>query len=362
MRILFCIGNLLKGGAERVAANLCNYLISENAVTIVLTQNKKSVYEIDKKIEMEYLDEGQKYNNFILKNFTRINKLIHIIKEKKPDIIISFLPEPSYRVLFLKLFNPRLKVIVSVRNDPRVEYKSKISKFIMKILYPLADGFVFQTQEAKEYFSKKIQKNSIVIPNPINKDFLCEPYNGEREKNIVTVGRLEKQKNHKLLIQAFSKLPKEFQEYKLIIYGEGSLRNELQEQINTLGLENRIIIAGQVEDVKKEIYKASVFVLSSDYEGMPNALMEAMALGIPCISTDCPCGGPKFLIKNGYNGYLVPVNNIEELSKVIKEVLENNQIDISKNANKIIEDLNPSKINKKWQEYITEIVRKEKKN
>lgn len=357
MKLMFCIGEMKKGGAERVVANLSNYLIKHNEeVNIITTIKGKSFYELDKKINLDGLDDDKLHKNFIIKNKKRLKKLKAILKNKKPDIIVSFLPEPSYRVLFLKIFNRQLKVIVSVRNDPKVEYKSRINRLIMKLLYPLADGFVFQTKEAQEYFSKKIQNKSVIIPNPINEDFICEPYNGEREKIIVTVGRLEEQKNHKMLIEAFSKLPEEFKEYKLIIYGEGSLRNKLEEQINELKLKNRVLLPGQVDNVKEKIYKASLFVLSSKYEGMPNALMEAMALGIPCISTDCPCGGPRFLIKNGYNGYLVPVNDTCSLLKTMQNVLNKNQTEASQKVHKIAVDLHPNKINKEWEKYIVKII------
>lgn len=355
MKILFCIGNLSKGGAERVVANLCNYLIKEDETTIVTTKGKKSEYNLDERIKINCLENEEANKNFILKNIERIKKLQKIVKNENPDIIISFLPEPSYRILFLKIFNHKLKVIVSVRNDPKVEYKSILSKCVMKILYPLANGFVFQTQEAQEYFCRNIQKKSIIIPNPIKEEFICEPYIGEREKIIVTVGRLEEQKNHKMLIEAFSKLSEEFSEYKLIIYGEGSLRKELEKQIKDLKLLNRVLLPGQVDNIKEKIYKASLFVLSSKYEGMPNALMEAMALGIPCISTDCPCGGPRFLIKNGDNGYLVNINNVEELANTIKKVVKSDQTKVSKNANKITIKLNPKNINNKWKKYIKEI-------
>ncbi len=357
MKLMFCIGEMKKGGAERVVANLSNYLIKHNEeVNIITTIKGKSFYELDKKINLDGLDDDKLHKNFIIKNKKRLKKLKAILKNKKPDIIVSFLPEPSYRVLFLKIFNRQLKVIVSVRNDPKVEYKSRINRLIMKLLYPLADGFVFQTKEAQEYFSKKIQNKSVIIPNPINEDFICEPYNGEREKIIVTVGRLEEQKNHKMLIEAFSKLPEEFKEYKLIIYGEGSLRNKLEEQINELKLKDRVLLPGQVDNVKEKIYKASLFVLSSKYEGMPNALMEAMALGIPCISTDCPCGGPRFLIKNGYNGYLVPVNDTCSLRKTMQNVLNKNQTEARQKVHKIAVDLHPNKINKEWEKYIVKII------
>lgn len=360
MNILFNMGSLKKGGAERVASNLCNFLVKDNDISIMTSIKENSYYKLNNNINLYNLDENRPEKNFLKKNIKRLKKMNLLVKKIKPDIIISFLPEPSYRILFLKIFNPNIKVIVSVRNDPKVEYSSIKNRMIMKLLYPLADGFVFQTQEAKEYFSKKIQDKSVIIPNPINEEFICEPYTGKREKIIVTVGRLEEQKNHKMLIEAFSKLPEEFKEYKLIIYGEGSLRNKLEEQINELNLKDRVLLPGQVDNVKEKIYKASLFVLSSKYEGMPNALMEAMALGIPCVATDCPCGGPRFLIKNKENGYLIAINDTENLYKKMKEVLETDQTVISKNASKITIGLNPKKINENWREYIEKIYTKNK--
>lgn len=353
MNILFNMGSLKKGGAERVASNLCNFLVKDNDISIMTSIKENSYYKLNNNINLYNLDENRPEKNFLKKNIKRLKKMNLLVKKIKPDIIISFLPEPSYRILFLKIFNPNIKVIVSVRNDPKVEYSSIKNRMIMKLLYPLADGFVFQTQEAKEYFSKKIQDKSVIIPNPINEEFICEPYTGKREKIIVTVGRLEKQKNHKMLIEAFSKLPEELNEYKLIIYGEGSLRPELEKQIKELNLSDRVFLPGQVDDIKNKIYKASLFVLSSDYEGMPNALMEAMALGIPCISTDCPCGGPRFLICSNKNGILVKINNSEKMENKIEYILKNENIrnKMGREAIKIREDLNPDNINNEWKKF-----------
>lgn len=292
MKTMFNLGSMTKGGAERVVANLSNKMIHDDEIVVCVTQYGEPMYQLDEKIKYYTLDEDEKKQNFFIKNIKRVIKLNEIVKKENPDIIISLLPEPTYRLMFINIFRKK-KVIISVRNDPKIEYKSKINQWIMKILYKRANGFIFQTEEAKQYFSKEIQDKSIIIPNPINDEFIRPPYEGEREKIIVSVGRLTEQKNQKLLINAFSKLEKDLKEYQLIIYGEGELRNCLEEQIRELQLENKVFLPGEVDDINEKIYKASLFVLSSDYEGMPNALMEAMALGIPCISTDCPCGRTK---------------------------------------------------------------------
>lgn len=356
MKVMFNLGSMTKGGAERVIANLSNNMIKSNEIIICVTKYGKSMYEIDPKIKYYTLDCDEKKHNFLKKNFTRIHRLNNIVKQENPDIIVSLLPEPTYRLMLVNMIR-RKKVIISVRNDPKVEYKSKINNIIMKILYPKADGFIFQTEEARDYFCQKIKDKSVIIPNPINDDFIQKPYEGEREKIIVSVGRLTEQKNQKMLINAFSKLDKKFEDYKLVIYGEGELRRQLENQIQELQLEKRVFLPGETDCIKEKIYKSSLFVLSSDYEGMPNALMEAMALGLPCISTDCPCGGPKYLIKNEYNGLLVGVKNEEELAKKINEVLSDKELSkkIGNNANEISKELNSNIIINKWISYIQKV-------
>lgn len=361
MKILFNLGSMAKGGAERVVANLSDYFIRNgNEVSIVTTIKKRSYYELNEKVELYGLDDIKRGRNFLTKNLIRIKRLNEIVKLKKPDIILSFLPEPSYRMLLLKLCNRKLKVIVSVRNDPKIEYKSIRNRIVMKLLYPLADGFVFQTDEAKEYFNNKIQNNSIVIPNPLGKQFVNAKINNKKEKIIISVGRLEPQKNQKMLIKAFANIADEIPEYKLIIYGEGTLRRDLEMLIVQEELEDRVLLPGSIDNIIDELNKAEVFVLSSDYEGMPNALMEAMAMGLPCISTDCPCGGPKYLFGEEKKGILVKPNDISDLSSKMKYLLNNEQEknNLSKNAIKIREVLNPDRIQMIWEKYIKKIVRK----
>ena len=356
MKILFCIGSLEKGGAERVVSNLANSFVLNNEVSIVTTIGQIQ-YEINNKIKLYSLDSS-KLNKKRLNRIVKVKKLYSIIREVRPDVIVSFLREPTFRVLLLRKFI-KTPIIVSVRNDPKIEYKDLKNRIIMKLLYPNADGFVFQTEEAKEYFSKRIKNKSTIIPNPIKKEFIERKlYMGKRDKTIVSVGRLEEQKNHELLIEAFYNINKEIRDYKLIIYGEGTLRGILEDKIKKYGMEDRILLPGVVDNIPERIERAKLFVLSSDFEGMPNALMEAMALGLPCISTNCPCGGPKFLIKNNENGFLVKVGDKNDLKNKIKELINKNNDEltiISKNAKERTRDLAEEKINEKWYEFIYKI-------
>ena len=366
MKILFNCLSMEKGGAERVISVLANNFIETNEVTIVTLMKGKAKYELNNKIKLIQIDkkEYSKLNRikkfFIKLSPRRLTDLLTTIIQEKPDIIISFLPEPSMRIMFLKKINRKIRnipTIISIRNDPTVEYKNKFIYLVMKYLYRNVNGMVLQTEDAKKYFSNIIKQEErlTVIPNPINEKFLVDnPYEGEREKTIVTVGRLEKQKNQRILIDAFKNVEKKHKDYSLLIYGEGKLHQELQNYAKELGLNSKVIFKGKRDNIEKEIYKAGIFVLSSDYEGMPNALMEAMSLGLPCISTACPCGGPKMLIENSKNGLLVQINNSQKMEEAINFLIENKNIaqQMGKNANNVNKKYSPDKICKEWIKFI----------
>ena len=363
MRIMFVIDSMYKGGAERVISNLANAMCNDNDVAITTINNLCSNYVLDDKIKrycLTILDEKK----HLFKLINIINKIKNLVKYKrnfKPDIVIAFLPKSCFYTVISNFFC-KSKIILSERNNPEITYKKISYKILMKLLYPKSNGFVFQTEDAKNFFSKKIQQKCTVIPNPINEEFMIKEYNGKRKKVIVNVGRLDKQKNQELLIRAFTVFASKYPEYRLNIYGEGELRDYLQNVILQCQMENKIHLFGNVNDIKDKIIDAKMFVLSSLYEGMPNALMEAMALGIPSISTDCPCGGPKYLIRNSINGILIQNDNIDELLAAM-ELLANDEIlanKISHEAHKITTILNPKEINQKWIGYIKKVFEEER--
>ncbi|MBU5594396.1 glycosyltransferase family 4 protein [Amphibacillus sp. MSJ-3] len=354
MNITIFIGGLSGGGAERVVCNLGNFLSKRHKVTILTMSNDKPVSELHKSINRVPLIRSSEKYSYITRNIIRLIKFQQYIRKSDTDVYLVMLPATiNLMLLHRKLI--KVPIIVSERADPETRYEtSKVRKWIMKKLYSKADGFVFQTQDSKEYYFKNLGKSGIVIPNAINKEFIGYYHIGERKKNIVSVGRLTEQKNFSMLIRAFNKIVKKHPDYNLIIYGEGPMRNELQKLIEELDLSEKVFLLGYVEDLKSNIVDASLFVLSSNYEGMPNALMEAMALGIPCISTDCPVGGPRFLINNGENGILIPTNNIDKLEQSIDTILSNQKLanEIGKKGTNIANELNFEKIYSRWELYI----------
>ena len=360
MKVMFCTSSMGKGGAERVISILSNDFVKNNKVSILINTDKNIAYELDKKINIITLDKKY-YKNNLIRNIYRISQTKKILKKEKPDIIVSFLPMPSFRILIANK-KTKIPVIISDRNDPKQEYKSRLSNILMNWLYPKANAFVFQTNEQKEYFSKEIQQKSTVIFNPIKDSFLItrDIEIKERENAIINVGRLVPQKNQKMLISAFSKVSTKYPQYKLKIFGDGPLKEELQEQINNLHMKDKILLCGITDDIKQELERSKIFVLSSDYEGMPNALIEAMAVGCATISTDCPCGGPRELIRDGENGVLIPIKDEEQLIESIDLLIENEEYSkqIGEKAKKIKEILKTDNILKQWKEYIQFIIKK----
>ncbi|WP_276861675.1 glycosyltransferase family 4 protein [Anaerococcus tetradius] len=322
MKIAFYINAIHEGGAERVMVNLANDFVNRGDEIILITSFKDNwEYPYSYKIKRYLLEENPSSSSKIKRNIIRVTKLRKILKNERPDCLISFMAEPNYRAIVASLGLDN-KVVISVRNDPEKEYSGIIGHFLGKTLLPLADGCVFQTKEAQEWFPKKLQRKSKMIYNAVKDDFFNIQRNVEKN-TVVTCGRLEEQKNHKMLIDAFELVVRKLVDAKLFIYGEGSLRNELQNIIDKKGLGNNIKLCGNSNNIPGVLSKADLFVLSSDYEGMPNALMEALAAGVPSVSTDCPCGGPRMLIDNNKSGILTSPGDYEELGKALLETIGN---------------------------------------
>lgn len=362
MKIIFCLGSLSKGGAERVVCNLSNYFISRgDKVEIIVTRLRKKEYYLDKDINVIALDSTKPLKMF--RNLRRVRKLYHLVLDYEPDLVFCFLQEPIARYLVLKTFCRRIRripVIISVRIDPKNAFKT-VKRRISKALYNKADGFVFQTNEVMGCFKKSIQQRGVIIANSIDELFFSNSgYSASREKRIVAVGRLVKQKNYQLLVDAFETILPEFRKYTLEIYGDGPLKDDIYDYIVRKGLEDNVKLMGVADNIKDKIESAALFVMSSDYEGMSNALMEAMALGLPCVSTNSAGGGAASLIKDGVNGFLVPVNDPKSLSEKMKTILSNPVISkqLSENARQSMMKYNPNTINAKWAEYAEMVVKR----
>lgn len=355
-KIMFYISSLAKAGAQRVILNLTESLLKNGhkvyIVTTMVAEDEYPLPEGAKRIVSD-IQEEEITSNRIVNLKKRFCKLRNIWKKGNPDIIISFIGKNNFMAL-LTAWGLHIPVITSVRGEPREEYYNRLTQVLSKTLMGKSAGIVLQTPDAKEYFPKWIQKKAVILENPLNPDFI-DAYNEElRKDEIVTVGRIDGNKNQQLMIDAFCKIAEEFPNVNLIIYGDGEDREQLMEYAGKTKYSNQIFLPGPIRNVKKRIEKSKIFVLPSNTEGMPNALMEALALGIPCISTDCPCGGPKMLMDGKENGILVPVGDVDAMAESMRKLLTDEALwqKYSRNAYKITEELHPEQINRKWEEYL----------
>ncbi len=355
-RITFLINRIsASGGAERVMTVLANQFVMRGIQTTIITrQETDCVYPLDSRVKV--LSTSVSCSNKFVRNIKRNIKLRNLIVESNPDVIISFMTSMNIQAAIFTL-GLNYPLIISERNNPETDI-SKRDKLFVKLLYPRCQGYVFQTEDARNWFSSTIRRKGVIICNPIS-EYLPERKAVQKGK-IVNVARLAKQKNQQMLIDAFKIYHAKNANSTLTIYGVGPYEERLRKYIEDNGLSESVMLAGFRNNVMEEISDAELFVLSSDYEGMPNALIEAMGIGIASISTDCPCGGPRYLIENGKNGVLVNVGNTEQMAAAIESVLTNDvwRIKLEQESKKLRDTLNASSIAEEWISYCERVLGK----
>ena len=285
----------------------------------------------------------------------KIKYIRKVIKDIKADISISFLLDANVYNTFA-CFGLKTKSIICERNDPFKPGYYKL--WLWKPFFRLADGGVFQLKKVREYYSN-IKHNSVVIPNPVSvPNISLNNSLFDRKKKITSVGRLDIfQKRQDLLIKAFSIFSKSHPDYTLNLYGDGPDETKLRKIAEEEGVSNRVIFEGVTDLPLKSISDSQFFVLSSDFEGIPNSLIEAMSIGLPCIATDCRPGGADFLIENNANGILTPQGDIISLAEAMNYLVSHpNEADkMGQEAKKISSNLSEKKIGDKWMQYIESV-------
>ena len=351
-----------RGGAEHVVSTLSRKLSDSGHEGLVATQwyseNEYPLGDKVKRINVGLTEEDEKAGR-IAKAFTRLFKLRDCVKKENPDLVISFCAKANFRSAF-SLFGMKTPLIVSVRNNPVEDYAGHT--IATKYMEKKARGCVFQTPDAMSFFSEDFQKRSRIIFNPLAEEYLNIPSDtipkaSERSKTIVNVGRISKQKNQLLLLKAFKKIADKYPDYKIEIYGdfqEKDIMEDITSYIEKNSLTDRVSVLPPTNKLREAIINAALFVLSSDFEGMPNSLIEAMAMGIPSISTDCPCGGSRLLMDGEDLGILVPVGDEDALAEAMDRVLSDEELSdkLSQNALKITDKVMPDKICREWEEFI----------
>lgn len=354
MKIGFLVGKVSFGGGERVVKTLIREMYKLGHTVFIYSwedewnlERKTCPYNIS---VLEYPPIG------LLGKFSAFNAFRSSLKVDKPDCVIIFsLPLAEVGVFSAKAL--QIPVVLTERVDPVYLPTVKIHRILKKVVFLIADKIVFQTENVLQYFSKGIQKNGVVIPNMLMDDYSFEVETTTEVKEILAVGRLSEEKNFQMLIKAFAAA--KLDDYTLRILGDGPSRKELEMMISELNMEGQIILEGMVDSTLPYYRKADIFVLTSNHEGMPNALMEAMASGLACISTDFRSGGARALIENGVSGILIPLNDIDALKEKLLFLVTNPKVKskLKRNAASAIRNNNNRElILQKWVQLIKSLV------
>jgi len=356
--IAFVLPNLNAGGAERVVCTLANLLVKEFNVTVISLYRMESFYKLNPEVNLCYCSKTYNPNPSIFQSITNHYKLsknlIKILKSKNIDLVIGFLPVTNIYAIVASKFL-RIPNIISERANPEYSTLNKFWAFVRKKVYPFSNCLVVQTEANKNYFEPYVKTEIRVINNPINLDILKKKDPSKLKENIIlNVGRLAEPKNQDLLIRAFSNIKKP--EWQLILVGDGVNYNKYNDLIYSLGMENQIVLVGNISDVSTYYNKTKIFAFTSKYEGFPNVILEAMSFGIACISTNCP-HGPSEIIENNINGILIPVGNQKMLEQSLTKLMTNKGLreSLGDKAQKSTLAYHPINIVKEWTELINKL-------
>lgn len=367
MKITFVTATLTSGGSERVMSIVANKMQERGYEVEIICLNEQIVfYPINEGIRITHV-EVEARTKSLPKKLWWFRKYI---QKNQPDVVIAFMVS-VYTVTLLALMGVDIPVISSVRNDPA--YSNLRKKITRKILLPRSAHVVVQTQQIKEFFSKNIQKMTTVIYNPVNERVFETSYDNdnvddnenlklkvkgeERINRIISVGRLYPQKDQKMMIEAFAKVSERFPGWKLVIFGEGPEREALESLVERLKVKDKVSLPGRSENIIDELNKSKIFCLSSVYEGMSNALVEAICVGLPIVTTKV--SGTEELIKNGENGFIVNIGDKESMAKALTKIIEdeNLQNQFSENNKAQAIKFETNAIVDQWEEVILKVKR-----
>lgn len=349
MKVGFLIYSLEGGGAERMVSKLANYMAGKvEAVTVFLINPEQRAYALDPRVQQVVFDFKESGNR-IKKALKRLLVIRQEVKKADIDVLYAF-TTTMYPYAALCCKGLRTKVIGAERANPHV-YGSEM-RMAIRLVSPLCDGFVFQTEGARGCYPKSIAKRAVVISNAAPKTDYVRKDREDAVLKFCTAGRLHTDKDYDTLIEAFALFLGEYPSSQLTIFGDGELKEYYVKKCKELQIEDKVIFAGFVTNIYERMTEHDAFVFSSKSEGMPNAILEALAVGLPCLSTDCDYG-PNELIKHGVNGLLCKVGDPEDMAEKMRRLAANpeERIKMGENALKVREDYEENKILGKYVTY-----------
>ena len=368
VRIAFVISTLRAGGAERVVSIMANdwALRGREVVIITLSRQEDDWYDLHPKIKrvaLDLLGSSSHAGGKLTNNFRRIVRLRRELSQQRPDVVVSFVDTTNVLTL-IATWGLRIPVVVSERIDPRRHAISLVWNGMRSFLYRYADAVVVQSSAVRNWAAGFVREKVIhIIPNPVqltdNGWDRCAhpPLSGP---TIVAMGRLAQQKGFDLLLKAFQRCAVTHRQWSLVIIGHGDERRRLEMLAADLDLLKVVTFAGQIPDPAKVLRQADLFVMSSRYEGFPNALLEAMACGLAVISTDCS-SGPRDIIRDGIDGILVPPENIDALAAAMDRLMSNpaERQRLGSRAVEVLERFSTEKIMSIWDDVVSSACRRE---
>lgn len=355
MKITFVTASLGSGGSERVVSLLSNCLSERGYdIEIICLKYNEVYYSLNEKVHVTLANKEMTSHGLL----TEIFWFRKHIKCTRPDVVIAF-TEGVYCFVICALLYSGIPVISSERNDPST--MSIIRKVLRKVFLPYTSGLVVQTLKIKKYFPGKIQRKTSVIFNPVDGHVFNNKPTAIKQQ-IINVARLYPQKNHLMLIDAFSKISSTFPNCKLMIYGEGPMRCKLEKYIRSINLQNKIFLPGRSKNVIEEMRHSQIFCLSSDYEGMSNSMIEAVCVGLPIVSTRV--SGTEELVKDGKNGYLVDCGDTDSLAESLSKLLRNpgQCKSFAEYSKSMCEMFNLDKIADEWLVVIEKVIKEHRVN
>lgn len=347
-KVLIILNDLKNGGVERVLSVLANYLSERGYDVYILAIASAEVsYPLSSDIKYKYVPLRKIYGkNTIWDEIKGLKVLYREMKKINPDNYIGF--EDSIIVRSVPLaWLMKKNIVVSERTDPSV-YRLPM-QIVRQITYDMAHYVVFQTKDAQEYFPKRTQNKSLIIPNPLSERL---PYwDGKGNRDIIMACRLRTVKNIPLAIRAFKKFVEKHNDYRLVVYGEGEQLQELYRYAEEIGIDSKVAFPGHVNNIHEIMANASMYLSTSNYEGISNSMIEALAIGVPCICTDCPVGGAKMFIEHKVNGMLVNVNDADSVAEAMTYIAEHPEKmeEMSYQSRKIRNILSREEIGSKWE-------------
>ena len=329
LKLALVIPSLESGGAERVLSIMANHWSREGGVVTVITRAsaKLDFFPLDERVRRVALDSGGARGGTagVLFGLREVAALRSALAEADPDVVISFITSTNILTLMAQA-GSSTPTVVSERVDPRSIRLPLVPRTLRRLLYRRAAAVVGQTERVARWAERVVPPGRVVvIPNPVVVLGPASPAFESVEPEmprpfVVGVGRLVPQKGYDVLLRAFARCVRRHPEWSLVIVGEGEDRPRLDALALELGISSRLLLPGTVRDTAAVLRQASLFVLSSRFEGFPNALLEAMAHGLPVIATDCPTG-PREIIRPGKDGVLVPPDDVGALANAMERLM-----------------------------------------